>query len=365
MYCTYTLTVACLKMFLRNRQALFFSLFMPVTILLIFGSIDFDSPAKLKLGLVLHDPSPPTAQLVKALRSTEILTTDVGTLEAELAELERGNRTAVLDIPDELFSPGNEAQPEQIGVYLNAGRPMEGQMAISILNQFADRALFSAAQTPKLFTIKQPAFEARNSRYIDFLLPGVIAMSIMQMSVFSVAFVFARYKEQGILKRLLASPMRPYQFVTANIITRLFMAVAQAFLFVVLGAAYFHVPIAGAYWLLATCVVLGALMFLGLGFTVSGLSKNIETVPVLANIVVFPMLFLGNVFFSASNMPAWLRSVSAYLPLTFFSSAMRGVMTDGAGLLAIQRDVIGMLVWSAILITLAIASFRFQERESS
>ncbi len=365
MYCTFSLTVACLKMFLRNRQALFFSLFMPVTILFIFGSINFDSPAKLKFGLVMHKPSPPTEQFVNALRSAEILTTKVGTLDEELKELEDGNLTAVLEIPDDLFSPASEAEPEQIGVYLNAGRPMEAQMAMSVLNQFADRALLSAVNAPTLFTIKQQSVEARNPRYIDFLLPGVIAMSIMQMSVFSVAFVFARYKEQGILKRLLATPMRPHQFVTANIVTRLFMAVAQAFLFIVLGVAYFHVPIAGAYWLLAVCVVMGALMFLGLGFTVSGLSKNIETVPVLANLVVFPMLFLGNVFFSAANMPVWLRSVADYLPLTFLSAALRGVMTDGAGPLAIRRDLIGMLLWSAVLIALAIASFRFQERESS
>jgi ABC-2 type transport system permease protein len=143
------------------------------------------------------------------------------------------------------------------------------------------------------------------------------------------------------------------------------MAVAQASLFIALGVACFHVPIVGAYWLLATCVVLGALMFLGLGFTISGLSKNIETVPVLANIVVFPMLFLGNVFFSAAKMPAWLRSVADDLPLTFLSTALRGVMTDGAGPLAIQRELTGMLLWSAVLIALAIASFRFQERDSS
>lgn len=158
--------------------------------------------------------------------------------------------------------------------------------------------------------------------------------------------------------------MLPYQFVTANIITRLCMAVSQAFLFIVLGVAYFHVPIAGPYWLLAVCVVLGSLMFLGLGFTISGLSKNIETVPVLANIVVFPMLFLGNVFFAAANMPAWLRSISDYLPLTFLASGLRGVMTDGAGPLEIQRDLIGMVLWAAVLVALAIATFRFQERES-
>ena len=364
MYCTLALTIASLKMFLRNRQALFFSLFMPVTILLIFGSIDFERPAKLRIGLVLHTPAPQTERLVEALRSAEILTTYLGTLDAELAELERGKRTAVLDIPDNLFSPGDEADSGQIAVYLNAARPMEAQMALSVLNQFANRALLAALNAPPLFTIKQ-SVQARNLRYIDFLLPGVIAMSVMQMSVFSVAFVFARYKEQGILKRLMATPMRPYQFVAANIITRLSMAVAQAFLFIVLGVAYFHVPIVGAYWLLALCVILGALMFLGLGFTISGLSKNIETVPVLANIVVFPMLLLGNVFFSASNMPAWLRLIADYLPLSFFSNALRGVMSDGAGPLGIKWDLIGMGVWAAVLIALAIVTFRLQERESS
>jgi ABC-2 type transport system permease protein len=192
----------------------------------------------------------------------------------------------------------------------------------------------------------------------------VIAMSIMQMSVFSVAFVFTRYKEQGILKRLMATPMRPHQFVTANIITRLFMAVGQASLFIALGIANYHIHIAGAVWLLAVCVVLGALMFLGLGFTVSGLSKTTETVPVLANIVVFPMLFAGNIFFSISNMPPWLRWFAGYLPLTFFSSAMRGVMTDGAGPIEIKGDLIGLIVWSIVLITTAIATFRLQESEN-
>ncbi len=364
MYCTYTLTAACMKMFLRNRQALFFSLFMPVTILFIFGSINFDRPPMLQIGLVVHAPSPQTAKIVERLRSADALTTDVGTLDEELKELESGNRTAVLDIPDDLFSRGSQSDPKQIAVYLNEGRPIEGQMAVSMLNQFADRAILSAMQVPPLFSIKEQAVKARNHHYIDFLLPGVIAMSIMQMSVFSVAFGFVRYKEQGVLKRLLATPMRPYQFVMANIITRLCVAVAQAFLFIFLGFAYFHVPIAGAYWLLALCVVLGSLMFLGLGFTVSGFSKNIETVPVLANIVIFPMLFLGNVFFAASSMPVWLRAISDYLPLTFLSSSMRRVMTDGAGPLGIQRDLIGMVLWAAVLNGLAIATFRFQERES-
>lgn len=365
MYCTVTLTIASLKMFLRNRQALFFSLFMPMMILFIFGSIDFDKPSRMRIGLVTHSPSPETAQFVKNLGSIDALTIDSGKLEPELDELKGGNRTAVLDVPDDLVSAGNNADAPQLTVYVNAGRPMEGQTALSFLNQLADHMSLAAAHAPAVFTIREQAVNAHNSRYIEFLLPGIMAMAIMQMSVFSVAFVFTRYKEVGILKRLLATPMRPAQFVTANIITRLIMASAQASIFVILGVFYFRIHVFGAFWLLAVCILLGSLMFLGLGFTISGLCKDVESVPALSNILVFPMLFVGNVFFSVSNMPVWLRSVAGLLPLTYFSSALRGVMTDGAGPMDIKGDLIGMTVWAIVLISLAVQTFSFQDKESS
>ena len=365
MYCTYTLTIASLKMFVRNRQALFFSLFMPLMILFIFGSIDFDKPSRMHIGLVTHTPSPQTAAFVEKLRAADMLSISTGTLESEKAELAGGNRTAVLDIPDDLLSPGGAGDSRALPVYVNAGRPMEAQTAISMLNQLRDHISLAAAGAPSLFSIKQEAVNAHNFRYIEFLLPGVMAMAIMQMSVFSVAFVFTRYKELGILKRLLATPMRPQQFVTANIITRLFMSVAQASIFVFLGIVQFHVHVAGAFWLLAVCVVLGSLMFLGLGFTVSGLSKNTESVPVLTNLTVFPMLFVGNVFFSISNMPTWLRTIAQYLPLTYLSSGLRGVMTDGAGMMQIKGDLIGMTVWATVLIALSVYTFSFQDGETA
>jgi ABC-2 type transport system permease protein len=365
MHCTYTLTIASIKMFVRNRQALFFSLFMPTIILFIFGSIDFDKPSRMRIGLVTHTPSAATARFVDKLRSLDVLATTEGPLQSELTELNAGNRTAVLDIPDDLISPEKAGDPTPLPVYVNAGRPLEAATAMSVLNQVADHVALSAARAPALFTIQQQAVNSHHVRYIEFLLPGVMAMAIMQMSVFSVAFVFTLYKQQGILKRLLATPMRPRQFVTANILTRLVMACAQAALFVALGMGEFHVHIAGAFWLLAVCVVLGSLMFLGLGFTISGLSKTIETVPLLANIVVFPMLFVGNVFFSVSNMPPWLGAIAGYLPLTYLSTAMRGVMTDGAGLMQIKGDLIGMTVWSVVLVALAVFTFSLQDNEAA
>ena len=192
MYCTYTLTIACMKMFLRNRQAIFFSLFFPILILLFFGSIDFDSPARPRIGLVVARSfarngavrgGPPQHRVPDDRRGND----GGGKGETGGRQSDRGARYSGRSV----FGRRRGRSP-QIAVYVNAARPMEAKMAMSILNQLADRATLSAMNAPALFTFKEKAVNARHLRYIDFLLPGVMAMSIMQMSVFSVAFVFAR-----------------------------------------------------------------------------------------------------------------------------------------------------------------------------
>lgn len=364
MYCIYQMTIACLKMFVRNKQALFFSLIMPMMILLIFGSMNFDKRPKLTIGLVTHSPNLPTGEFVKQLKSFDALVVDSGTLESETARLKSGDRIAVVVVPDDLLNLGPAKNPHEMLVYANEGRPMEVQILMSILNTFRDRASMKIAGLEPAFAIEQQKTAVHNFRYIEFLVPGVIAMAVMQMAVFSVAFVFAQYREKGILKRLMATPMRPYQFVTANVITRLIVSVIQAYIFVVTGLAVYHVHVAGSYVPLTVCIILGSLAFLGLGFTVSGLSKTIETVPVLANIIVFPMLFLGSVFFAATNMPAWLQPIADGLPLSYLSKSLRGIMTDGLGFAQLKGQFIGLSVWAAILLTLATVTFRFQTRDN-
>lgn len=361
MYCTYMLTIASLKMFVRNRQALFFSIFMPLMIMVIFGAMNFDRQTSLTVGLVAEHPGMAAAAFVQQAKKIPAVTVDQGTLEEELRSLKAGDRTAVLVVPDNFLMPLGS---RQLSVYVNSGRPIEANMALAMIDRVADKATLMASHATPLFEIKQESVSVREVRYIEFLLPGVIAMSVMQMSVFSVAFVFAQYREKGVLKRLLATPVRPYQFVTANILTRLLMSLFQAGVFTVLGLMIFHIHIVGAYWLLAVCIVAGSLMFLGLGFTISGLCKTMETVPVLSNIIVFPMLFLGNVFFSAGNMPGWLKPIANNLPLTYFSRALRAVMTEGAGLAEIRWDLLGIVGWGALLITLAMITFRMQGKEA-
>jgi ABC-2 type transport system permease protein len=364
MYTTYMLTITSLKMFLRNRQAIFFSLFMPLMILMIFGSINFDKAPKVKLGLATRQPSTITAEMAKQLQSIDGMEVDTGTLDAELKELRDGNRSAVLELPDDATPPSTAGAPRSLTLHLNGSHLQEGQAARAILQQFSARASLAAAGAPLLFTVDPKIDDSHAGRYIEFLLPGIIAMSVMQMSVFSVAFVFARYREQGVLKRLAATPMRPHQFVTANILTRLTTSLGQAAVFLIVGMLIFHVQVQGPLWLLIASVILGSVMFLGLGFTISGMARTTETVPVYSNLIVFPMLFLGNVFFATSSMPAWLRAVANYLPLTYFSTVLRGIMAEGQGLWELRGPLTGLALWTALLITTATLTFRLGEKDS-
>ncbi len=363
MYTIWTLTIASFKMFVRNRQALFFTFFTPLLIIVIFGAIGFDSTPKINVGVAIEGRiTPETQNFINQLQKNPVFKLKYGSLSSEQKAIESGDRAVVIDVTNNPFtqaSPNN--QPTPLIILQNTGDAQAG-VTISIINQMLDQATLARSQATPIVIPSIKEINSHNLKYIDFLLPGLIAMSVMQLSVFSVAFVFVDFKEKGILKRVLATPVQPYQFVIANIITRLVIAVIQALFFILVGVIFFHVQVIGSYVLILLSVILGAIMFLGLGFTISGLSKTTESVPAFANLIVFPMLFLGGTFFAVDAMPMWLQYVSKILPLTYFSHAVRDVMTKGASISQIGVDLLVMVIWSIVLVTLAILTFRFDEK---
>jgi ABC-2 type transport system permease protein len=352
------LTWSAIKMFVRNRQALFFTFFFPVLLMTVLGLINFDRTSKIDVGLVLTGPpSAGTSQFVEALKQVPVFNIHEGIESDERNALVEDDRAAVLIVPANLI-PG----PSQIVAITNASQPQGAATATNIVSGILDKMALQISGGGNLFSMRSEEVNSNHLKYIDFLLPGLIALSVMQMAVFSVAFVFVMYKEKGILKRLLATPMRPGTFVLSNVITRLIVTLIQTAIFIVLGVYAFDATVVGSYWMVALVALLGCLMFLGLGFTVSGLASTVESVPALANIIVFPMLFLGGTFFAVDSFPTWLQHIANYLPLTFFSHAMREVMTKGAGFSAIATDIYWMLAWGVVLVFLANLAFSFEEK---
>jgi ABC-2 type transport system permease protein len=356
-----TLIKSSIKMFVRNKQALFFTLFTPVIIMTIFGFIGFDRAPKIDVGLITHAPNEPTRQLVEQFKQIPNFTVYEGDEDSEAAALVQDERSVVLWIPGDFIpeSP-DRVIPRSITAVINANNKDLAQAALAIVNQVVGKVSMQMSGTQEIFKVEAKEINVRNLKYIDFLLPGIVALAVMQMSVFSVAFVFADYREKGVLKRVLATPVKPFNFIAANVVTRLMISVIQAAILIAIGVLAFKAHVLGSYWLVFFLVLVGAIMFLGLGFAISGFAKTVESVPAIANLVIFPMLFLGGTFFPLDTMPDWLQNIAKYLPLTYFSEALRDVMTRQAGFADVQNNIWWMLAWSAVFIAIAMRSFKLQ-----
>jgi ABC-2 type transport system permease protein len=195
---------------------------------------------------------------------------------------------------------------------------------------------------------------------IDFLIPGIIAMSIMQLGIFSVAFGFVSFKTTGALRRLQATPTRPLLFIIAQSTARVLIGVIQVLILISLGTIFFHIHMVGNLAEFLVASTLGVIVFLAFGFCVAGWAKDENQAAPIANLITFPMLFLSGIFFPRDGFPAWLKTVTDFFPLTYLSDGLRRIANEGASLGAIRGDLLGMTIWGVIVFFVAVLVFRWE-----
>ncbi|MFQ5860977.1 MAG: ABC transporter permease, partial [Dehalococcoidia bacterium] len=176
---TWALTLASLKMWYRDRQALFWTLFLPLLIMVIFGLLNFGAFGSVNLGIVDQADSEASHTFTAGLESIETLHISRGeSLEEERQTLTEGDRHLVLILPPTF---GRSLEPTELQLLYNEGKPQEVQVGQTIIRQALNEMTFAVTNTPRLFTLNAQPVTSRNLRYMDFLMPGVVAMAIMQM----------------------------------------------------------------------------------------------------------------------------------------------------------------------------------------
>jgi ABC-2 type transport system permease protein len=350
------LTWSALKAYFRNRGAIFFSLLVPLMIMVIFGLINFgNSTPTVNIGVVDQAHNQASSTLLSNLWSIKAVKLHTGSLASEKHELEQGNRDLVAVLPASIG-----AGSTSITAYYNEGNPQNSQVAIAIMNQFMDRASFAVAGVSPAFTMNAQPVQSRNLSYVDFLVPGMIALSIMQTGLFGVVFTFVQWKQRGILRRLAATPMRVRDFFFSQLVTRLTTVALQIAVLLVVGLVFFHFHFVGNIFYVLIVGIVGGGIFLAMGLAISGASKSEETAAPIANLVSLPLMFLSGIFFSRSNMPEWLQTITQYSPLTYVSDALRSVSLNGASLWAIRGDLLGIGIWLAIAVIIATRLFKWE-----
>ncbi|HET6379852.1 MAG TPA: ABC transporter permease [candidate division Zixibacteria bacterium] len=351
----WVLFVASLKMFVRNRLAVFFSLFLPLVIMLIFGVLNFEGTSTVVVGVVDEAENPASLALLQAMENVDTFRFEPGDRPAQMAALENGERDMVVVIP---AGWGTDAAA-RLTAFTPAGSQQEARLGTLILTAVVAEVLVAGGGGPAGPLVQVEQVNALNLGYIDFLVPGILGLTIMQLGLFGVAFSFVQLKRTGALRRLFATPTAPGYFLGAQIASRLVLGLAQIGILLGIGLL-FGLHLVGSLALLLGVALLGAVIFLGMGFAIAGWAKNEDQAAPVANIISLPMMFLSGTFFPREAMPSFLQGVTEYMPLTFLNHALRDIANEGAGVVELAPDLLGMAVWAVISFVVAVRLFSWE-----
>ena len=223
----------------------------------------------------------------------------------------------------------------------------------------ADEVLQAAAGRKNPLATSALASSEPGARYIDFLIPGLLGMNLMNSGMWGVGFSLVDYRQRKLLKRYVATPMRRSDFLLALTSSRLVLMVIELALLLGLGMFIFHMRIVGSLLAIVLLGALGAAAFAGLGLLTASRAQKIETVSGLMNLVMMPMWIFSGVFFSYERFPAVIHPLIRALPLTALNDALRATILEGAPLAAQAGRLAVLLAWTVISFLLALSWFRW------
>jgi ABC-type multidrug transport system permease subunit len=326
--------------FLREPEAVFWVFFFPILVAVALG-VAFRSrpPEPLPVGVV----DGAAASWRAALASSPGLRVAPLTL-AEATRRLRAGKLALVVLPGD---------PPTL--WFDPTRPESRLARLEV-----DAALARAAGRASAAAPPERVLTERGARYIDFLVPGLLGMNLMGTGMWSVGFSLVSQRVNRMLKLFVASPMRRWQFLAAQILARFVFLVLEVTVFLGFALVVLDVPLVGSALALALVALLGAFAFVGLGLLVAARPRTIEAVSGWMNVVMFPMWIGSGTFFSTERFPAALQPLLRALPLSALNEALRGVMLEGLGLAALAPQLALLLLWALGGFALALKLFRWQ-----
>lgn len=343
------MVTANLKMTVRNRQAIFWNLAFPAIFILIFGAIFGNDPlSTFDVGVVGADGES-GQRIVAGLETVEAFTLHYGTEDAELTALDENDRQVVLVIPDTI---GAESP---IAFYYNE----QGGPTGSIAQSTVQNALYQILGDPSEIPIDPRPFSTQDITFIDFFVPGILAMSIMNAGIIGLSTAFTSFREKGILRRIKVTPFALWKFILARIISQICVIFTTSAILMLLAKVVWGLTVRGNWLVIILAILVGSLAFLAIGYAISSFARNTEAAASYANLITFPMLFLSGVFFPVGNMPNWLQPVIEVLPLKYLVNALRDPIMYGRGLGANWIDLVVLIGIFFVAMAFAVRFFRW------
>ena len=340
----FTIFIARNREFYRDQAGLIWNLLMPVMMIFAFAFIFGSGPEDLfKVGVASgDDPGAAAPGVAGFLETRHVRFIPVTDVDAAVTKVARHQLDLLLDLRG---APAYWVNPQSANGHL-AERLLQGTVAL---------AQGGVEQPPQRRTAAGEALS-----YADWAVPGVLAMNLMFSSLWGVGWVVVRYRKNGVLRRLKATPLRPLEFLVAQVLSRLLVVLASS-LVVYLGALLLlDFPMRGSYLALVLVYTSGALCMISLGLIVSARLRTEELADGLLNLLSWPMLLLSGVWFSMEGTSPAAQALSHVMPLTYLVGAAREIMIDGAGILDIAPQVLLLLALAGALLGVASRLFRWE-----
>ena len=349
-------TIAASKMFFRRKSSIFWSLFFPVVTMLVFGNANILGYSAPNVGLIDYantDNSRLITESLKQSKSTEI---QLLLSENEAIELlTKGSIASYITINSSYNSKS------EIIITTRKDDFAEKEVVDNLINSVM---LENKNSLEELSNIKSNIADINYQGYKGFIIPGIAAMAIMQNGIFSVVFTLLSYKNQGVLRRLQATPISPSHFIVGHLISRVTIIILQTFLLLIMGVFILGVSIGQGSimaWInILLLSLLGGVLFLSIGLAISSLAPSEDSAPALANLVTFPMLFLSGVFFPIDFLPKFVGYVSNILPLTHLAQGIRLSALYGNSTLTTLPQIGITILWLAIAFSICAFTFKWE-----
>ena len=336
------LTLARVREFLREPEAVFWTFFFPVLMALALGIAFRDGePGPIPVGV---ERGGPAEAAFAALDSAPALAPRW--IESALVDRALRDGDVALVV---------RATPDGLVYRFDPTREESRTARYAV-----DDAVQTAAGRRDVRMVADERISARGSRYIDFLIPGLIGLNLLSTGLWGSGFTIVRMRSGKLLKRLMSTPMRRSSFLMSFVLGRMVWLVPELVLLLGFAWLVFDYAVAGSVLAALFVTVLGAFTFSGLGLLIASRARTTEGVSGLMNVATFPMWILSGVFFSYDNFPQVIHPLIRALPLTALLDALRGIMNDGLALWQTWPQLLVLLGWGIGCFVVALAIFRWR-----
>lgn len=353
------------KRFFRDKTAIFFTIGFPLIFLFVFGGLNSNnSSISFNVALINNSSSEFSKEFADTLKSSDTLKVnqEITTLDEAKEKMTRTELDAAIILPENFGVPkeGQNYPSGNATVTYTQNNQQSGVALTSILESQFNQINQKIVPSVSPFTVQGEELNENSLSAFDYTFAGLLGFAIIGMGIFGPINVFPELKKMGILRRLSTTPLRVWQYFVSTMIGQAIIGIVAIAIMFAVAIAVFHLQVVGNWLELAIFIILSIAMILGIGLALGGWAKNERQVAPLANIIVFPMMFLSGTFFPRFLMPEWLQNVSAFLPLTPVIDGIRLITTEGMHLIQILPQVGMVAAWLVVIYIIAFKVFRWE-----